>query len=249
MTTAVEIKRWTRRLVEGRSDLVLQKRRLAIRPIHHICRWIFFEGSSDRTDPRALWSFALPFVPKGLPVRLWSGYVRVGHSTDESFLERVFEQFTTKIDQDLKPVSTIESFYEMTLEYRHHEPMTGLWQLSRQPEYHACVLAALGRLAEAQVIAERCIEPIGRVRETIAKGQALLARHANSSEGKYLVSVASRRLDILVELERLANLAAAGDRAGVAILLHEWELQRIRLWEVEDLWEPTPFPIELGAGD
>jgi hypothetical protein len=180
---------------------------------------------------------------------LWSGYVLVGRSTDEGFLDRVFEQFTQKIDRDLKPVSTIESFYEMTLQYRQHEPMTGLWQLSSQPEYHACVLAALGRLEEALVVAERCIEPMDRVRATIEKGQALLAKGANRSEGRYLVSVATHRMGIIVEMDRLTNLARAKDRSGVAALLHEWELQRIRLWEVEHLWEPTPFPIELGAGD
>ena len=161
----------------------------------------------------------------------------------------MFEQITDKIDDDLVPVSTVEAFYEMTLEYRPHEAMTGLWQLSRQPEYHACVLAALGRLGEALVVAEGCLVPKDKWGAALERGLALLAQRANSSEGKYLVSVATHRLNLLTELQRLANFARAQDRAGVADLLHEWELQRIRLWKIEDLWECTPFPIELGAGD
>ncbi len=62
------------------------------------------------------------------------------------------EQFTQKIDQDLKPVSSIEAFYEMTLDDRSTEAGTGYWQLAKYPVFHAPVLAALGRLDEAQVV-------------------------------------------------------------------------------------------------
>jgi hypothetical protein len=249
MTTAAEIKSWTCSLTKGRQDVVLRGRSLWLLPINHVCRSIFFEGSSDRTDPRARWSFKLPFTPLGLPVRVWSAQLPIGRSTDEAFAARVFEQVTGKIDNDLMPVSTIEAFHAMTLEHRPHEAMAGLWQLSRQPEYHACVLAALGRLEEARVVAEECIAPKDRWETGLDRGRALLAKRSNSNEGKYLVSMASDRLQLLSELERLRNVSADGDRSGAAALLREWEEQKIRLWKIEDLWEPSPFPIELGAGD
>ncbi len=53
---------------------------------------------------------------------------------------------------------------------------------------------------------------------------------------------------MLSELKRLSVLAAAGDRIGVGALLREWEIEMIKWWGIEDLWEPTPFPVELGAG-
>ena len=28
-----------------------------------------------------------------------------------------------------------------------------------------------------------------------------------------------------------------------------WSAQKTKHWQVEDLWQPTPFPIELGASD
>ena len=52
MTTAVEIKRWTRPIWEARQDVVLRERTLTIAPFTHVRRMIDFEDSSDRTDRR-----------------------------------------------------------------------------------------------------------------------------------------------------------------------------------------------------
>jgi hypothetical protein len=247
MTTSAEIRRWTRPLTERRKDLVLRGRSLVVLPLHHVYRSIFFEGSWDRTYPRPRWSFAPVFCPPGLPVRTWSAELPVGRSTDEAFADRVLTEFTNKIDNDLGPVTSVEAFYEMTLEYRPHEAGAGLWQLASNPEYHACVLAAMGRMAEAHQVAEGCLTRIGAVQEALEEGRALMTRRPHSATGKRVVAYAAFRLALLSELQRLATLAKAADRAGMAALLHEWEEQKVRLWKIEDLWEPTPFPIELGA--
>lgn len=249
MTTVAEIKRWMHPLIQQRQDLALRGRALAIVPFGHIYRCLFFEGSSDRTLPRPRWYIMLPFVPRDLPVRVWSAEMPAGHSTDDGFAERLAEQFRTKIDNDLEPVSTIEAFYELTLDHRPHEAGAGLWQLERNPEYHACVLAALGRLRDASEVAQKCVAPMPLWQKKLDEGRALMSRRATSGEGRYLVSIATHKLALLSQLERLAVLAREGDRASVAVLLREWEEQKIKLWKVEDLWEPTSFPIELGAGD
>ncbi len=46
------------------------------------------------------------------------------------------------------------------------------------------------------------------------------------------------------DMRQLIARASINDRRGVAHLLHEWEKQNARRLEVEDDWEPTPFPLE-----
>jgi len=45
-------------------------------------------------------------------------------------------------------------------------------------------------------------------------------------------------------MRQLIALAGVNDRAAVAALLHEWEEHNARRLGVEDVWEPTPFPLE-----
>jgi hypothetical protein len=52
---------------------------------------------------------------------------------------------------------------------------------------------------------------------------------------------ANRRVKEL--LRRLAD----GDRRGVARLLHRWEADSVKRMDLEEFWEPTPFPIELSV--
>ncbi len=47
---------------------------------------------------------------------------------------------------------------------------------------------------------------------------------------------------------RLGALVAAGDRAGVATLLHQWEEAFIARNRLEAIYEKTPFPFELPSG-
>ena len=48
-------------------------------------------------------------------------------------------------------------------------------------------------------------------------------------------------------VEGLCPLVAANDRTGLAKLLHSYEAQSVKNLKIEKFWEPTPFPIELGA--
>lgn len=45
-------------------------------------------------------------------------------------------------------------------------------------------------------------------------------------------------------LTMLVGLLDAGDRAGLAALLHEWEATTVKNLKIEHLWERTPFPLE-----
>lgn len=249
MTSSVEIRRWTKDLVRQRSDVLLRRRSLVLAPVQHVHRSIFFYGSSDKTLPRPRWQLVLLFAPLNLPYATWSIEIPVGRSTESGFADRLLEQFAAAIELELKPVSSIEVFFERTRAYRPHDVVSLQWELTRNPGHHACVLAALGRLREASAIAEEQIAPIPRLQTVLDEGRALLARRPKNGDAKFKVDWASHRLSALLELQRLAVLSRAGDRAGVAALLHEWERKKVRLREIEDIWQPTPFPLELGAGD
>ena len=42
----------------------------------------------------------------------------------------------------------------------------------------------------------------------------------------------------------LGNLMASGDRPGAVALLHQWEDEFVVRNGLEDIYEPTPFPLE-----
>jgi hypothetical protein len=45
-------------------------------------------------------------------------------------------------------------------------------------------------------------------------------------------------------VRELCAKLAEDDRAGLARLLHEWEAYTVKNFKIEQLWEPTPFPLE-----
>lgn len=46
-------------------------------------------------------------------------------------------------------------------------------------------------------------------------------------------------------MEELWPLTRAEDKAGVAALLHDWELQFVELHGLQDIYEKKPFPFQL----
>lgn len=46
-------------------------------------------------------------------------------------------------------------------------------------------------------------------------------------------------------LGELCRRLTADDREGLVRLLHEWEAATVNNLKIENIWEPTPFPIEL----
>lgn len=56
------------------------------------------------------------------------------------------------------------------------------------------------------------------------------------SEGSYALVV-----------DQLAPLLEARDEAGIAALLHDWEMKTVQKIKALPIYEPTPFPLELAA--
>jgi hypothetical protein len=90
MTTAAEVKRWTKPLLESHPDLVLYGRYLLLQPLHHIYRAIEFVGSSQKTYPNPTARFGILFAPPSVPMSYPLGRdLMVGHSRDPDFGEKL----------------------------------------------------------------------------------------------------------------------------------------------------------------
>jgi hypothetical protein len=245
MTTAPEVKRWTRSILAEHLDLALKPRLLYLRPVHHVFRTILFIGSSDRTHPKPCSNYVLLFSPpSGSNGNNWNRELMAGRSTDPEFQNNLARTVGEALE-DLRPVGSIEGLADRIGSDRFERAKT-LDGLSHEPMIYASILAALGRLAEAAAMAQNYIDKNEtRLLAQLAHGQAIRAQKPRSHEGQFAIGHASHFLKPMNELRQLVAASSADDRRAVAALLHDWERQGARRQNIEDIWEPSPFPIEL----
>ncbi|WP_224704199.1 hypothetical protein [Devosia aquimaris] len=246
MTTIAEVKRWTRPILAEHADLALKPRMLYLRPVHHIHRRIRFLGSSDRTFSKPLAEFLILFgPPTGRLSDNWSRELIVGWSTDAGFQDTLAAHVRRTLDYPFRPLAQIEDLYRLMQESRLHWQHQAELPLAHDAFLHASVLAALGRLPEACAVAQAYIDKEeGSWREIRAEAEILLDKPRKRSEGQSRIRLADHFLKPMDDMRQLIARASINDRRGVADLLHDWEKQNARRLEIEDDWEPTPFPLE-----
>ena len=247
MTTAAEVRKWTRGLTTSRDDIVLRGRDLFVVPIRHVVCGVSFPGSWDKTLPRPYWFATIPFTPPaGTLGGKWRGNLLVGRSTDEGFTKSLIDLATRAMDEKLKPLASLGQFYDATTTGERPALVFGNWErLQDFPDYHAPFLAALGRLEEAADVALGFVDKHhGRWKALRAEGEQQIAHYRQRGMGRDAVELANHQLALLDDLRALGQLSASRDRVGVAALLHSWEQQGLERWNVLNLWQPTPFPLE-----
>lgn len=250
MTTRSEIKRWARPFLAQRQDLVLERDLLLKTPVRHVIRGVNFWRRRSADFPDVGW-FIEPLFNTCYPslgLRLHSE-IPVGSSLRDDFLEVMEARVGWAIENYVGPIDTIQKLRDYaTVPRRPHEGGFSALTLDGYPLEYAPVLAALGRLDEAQLILRPALEKDEQyIQAALARGHALLANRSNSASGKKDVAFANYYMPIHAELRRLLALLDTEDRAGIAGMLHEWERQNVVKWGIEHLWEPTPFPLEAGA--
>lgn len=246
MTTIAEVKRWTRPILAEHTDLVLKARKLYLRPVRHIHRCIHFIGSYDRTLPKPTAYFNILFAPpSGRLSDNWDRELIVGWSTDAGFQEKLAAAIRQTLDHPFRRLAEVEDLYRLMQEDRLHWQHQSELLLEHDAFLHASVLAALGRLPEASAVAQAYIEKDeGRWLAIRARGEALLDKPRQRYAGESDIRLANIFLEPMDDMRQLVARATANDHAAVAALLHQWEAQNARRLGVEDLWEPTPFPLE-----
>lgn len=253
MTTASEVKAWLRPLLRRRGDLTLVGRNLVIGPVKHIVRGIYFDASWDKNLCRPVWYVnklcSFHDEQSGISFEN-SGWFPLKRTLEQGFLDDVISKTEAALDLDFSRVLTVEDFLAQT------DPVTlnGFGKLHRslssRPPHYATVLAALGRMVEARDVLAPAVEGLKQTRlARLSRAEAEFSRRSNSAIGKLDMEYAAHDLDNIEKLSPLLALLEGGDRAGIGALLREWERRTVKGWKLEHLWESTPFPIELGAGD
>lgn len=245
MTTIAEVKRWTRPILAEHPDLALKPRLLYLYPVHHIYRTIMFMGSSDRTHPKPKSNYDLLFAPPSARSNdNWNRELIAGWSTDADFPDRLARVIRESLDDELRPLGTIEGLYAFM--GRDAADWGYLPErLSHAAPLHAVTLAALGRLSEACTVAQTHIDNNeGEQLRRLAAAQAMLVKPREKYRAELMIKSASYFLRPMNELRQLIAVAKVNDRGAVAALLHQWESQNARRHDIEDAWEPTPFPLE-----
>lgn len=223
MTTASQIKKLVKPLLERHSDLFLSGQWIYIKPVRHLARAILIDrtGDANRFQPRwALISLCEPQECFGLnwgallynpspEARLWKW-------SDPSLQETLFAVIEQEALPLLRPIETLDDFAAFTSS-RERFPSTYL------DGYHLrkiVVDVARGDFEAARAI---CAELI-------------------AGRTKWSMPDMSDEFDRITKV--LCPLLAANDIPGMVRLLREWEAYTVKQLKLETIWEPTPFPVE-----
>jgi hypothetical protein len=226
MTTAAEVKRMVRPLLERNADLALVGRMIYVEPVHHFARAVLIgrTSSANRFSPR--WTVIHLFEVRRIFTLSWGDHLDellpglhgFNWPTDALGIgEGLCQAIEKQALPWLRAMSTLELFLAFVSQnlFRHH--------LYDKGSAEAIVRVAQGHLGAAREICQK----------NLVNWSVDDPDYDDEDRAKF------RRL-----LE-LSALLEKDDRAGLARLLHSWEAETVKNFKIEHLWEPTPFPLEL----
>lgn len=227
MTTKKQIKTLFAHLTARNDDLVVKDHYvfkvpyLVLRPLRHVCRSISIGRTSRADDPDFFWHVGHCFGPFGslgglAAESFWLPRGKPSLWSEVGFIETAVEEIETNILPMLRRVQTIEDMFR--IEGVPQSPQYDGW-LNDYPPYRLAIAAALGRWEESLAV-------YGEIKDL------------------YLHMTSWPRPDY-EKASDLGALIADGDRAGVASLLHRWEDDFVTRNSLEDIYDRTPFPLEL----
>lgn len=219
MTTAAQVKKLLRPLLERNSDLVLVGRLVVVKPVRQILRSVFIDSSSNKDRFAPYWAVNMMFEHDAGHGPTWGdeiypkikgNWLLSSPSINETTSERI-EEIALPI---LRSVSSIEDFVAFATKERF--PST--W-LNAFPYRKIYADIALGDLNAASESCERIAE--------------------KRKKSDYIAEI----LDPIIT--DIWPLVRKRDKVALAKMLHRWEAESAKRMKLEHVWEPTPFPIEL----
>ncbi|MBZ0229199.1 MAG: hypothetical protein K8F58_12235 [Bauldia sp.] len=219
MTTLRQVKRLLAPLLERHDDLVLIGRWLFLEPVHHIARGILIERIGEAARFRAWWAVTHLCEPlERLPLN-WATGIKPTRDWNWDNPTLQADLFAAIEGQALPPLRTMRTLDDFVAFASSTERFRGT--------------AIVG-------------DPLRKVLVDIARGELEMA-HAACAElatGRTTWSRPSLREEFARVIETMYPLLIAGDRPGMARLLHEWEAYTVDKLKLGDIWEKTPFPLE-----
>lgn len=227
MTTAAQVKKIVRPVLERHADLALVGRWIYLKPVHHFARAVLIGRTAYAEEFEPRWAVIHLFQARESFSLDWGEFLANERSrrrglwfmsdpdVELSLIEAIERQALPK----LRAIQTLDDYLAFVSRhmFRH--------KLFDWPQCKIIVDVALGDLDAAQAICE----------EKMHRWSVDQPQHDEDSMAKY------RRL------RELCTRLGENDRAGLARLLHEWEAYTVKNFKIEHLWEPSPFPLERAA--
>jgi hypothetical protein len=227
MTTAAQVKKIVRPLLERHADLALVGRWIYLKPVHHFARAVLIDRMLNPDKFRPQWAVVHLFeFRKSFPLN-WGEWLYNESSptpgswkiTDPDISSALISAIEQQALAQLRAIKTLDDYLAFVSRHRFG-PKLFDW-----PQCKIIVDVALGDLDAARAT---CAEQMHR-------WSVDQPEHDEDSKAKY------RRL------RELCMRLAENDRAGLAQILHEWEAYTVKNFKIEHLWEPSVFPLECGA--
>jgi hypothetical protein len=224
MTTVAQVRQLLRPLLDRHADLALVGRWLFVKPVHHFARAVLVGRVLNPAQFDPVWAVVHLFEYRRTFPLKWSEFL--GNSTsrtpgiwdmaDRDIGSKLVDEIERSALPRLRAMKTLGDYLDYISNhfFRHH--------LLEWPDAKIIVEAALGNIDAAQAICREHLD--GCFRDNPA--------HDDDS----------RRSNRMVR--ELCDRVVERDAEGIAKLLHSWEAATAKNLKIEQIWEPTPFPIE-----
>jgi hypothetical protein len=227
MTTAAQVKKMVRPLLERHPDLALVGRWIFVKPVHHFARAVLIDRMLNPEKFRPRWAVVHLFEARNFSPLDWGDWLYNESSptpgswkiTDANISQALIDQIERRALPQLRAIKALDDYLAFVSQHMFG-PKLFDW-----PHCKIIVDVALGNLEAARAICEQNIQ-----------------RWSNWSDDPDLDEDGKAKFRRVCEL--CAKLAD-DDRAGLARLLHEWEAYTVKNFKIEHLWEPTPFPLKM----
>lgn len=224
MTTIRQVKAWLTPLLQQHKDLALVGRLLVVKPVNHILRAVLIDRTSSANRFRPLWFIHHLCDPRGEYHISWGEKLTLAggrwDADDPEMPALLRKQIETVALPNLRPIITFEDYLAAV---SRHGSRHLLFDVG--PSDKVVVDVAMGDLTAARQL---CMTRI-----------AHMSNPKPEDDGWTKAMVSGAKL--------LCGMLAQDDYAGLIRTLHGWEAMYARNLKLTDLWQPSPFPIELKA--
>ncbi len=220
MTTLRQVRRLVTPLIERNADLVLVRQTVVIKPVHHILRGIMIDRTSDKTRCRPRWIATELFTKHD--------FIPVGLGELLSHPDGLWWLSDPKLPAALADIIERDALPKLRRIEKIRDYAQAAIPTDPQAYIHYAAADVLYLLAEGNL------------------GAAVDVLAAEKQAATYWMPQL-RQLGLDRRLPALRDRLGVADRAKLASLLHEWEAYTVDKLKLRDVWEPTPFPLELAS--
>lgn len=221
MKPAAELRKVVRPLLKRNPDLAFHRLSILVVPVRHLVRRVVIDRTGG-PDMRSVWCdvgcLCLPGEALGGRAHLLypAGGDASWRLSDPHFAGKLFARIEPSVLDELRAIRTLDDYAD----FLHCGVPSPVFR--REHLEYLVVAVARGDLRTAATICE-----------ALGDGRS---RFDSSDLAAWAQPV----------IDRLYPLVQACDRAGLARVLREYEELTVKTNKLEDLWEPTPFPLETG---